>query len=345
MDSGDGDDGWPGRWDDREPDSGTDETTDSSANSGGETEGRGDRDVSGGDDPNGNDSGAGDSSTNDPSAVDSTGSSSAAGDSDGGGPVARVRWFMNTDEEWVAFVREVLSSVAIVAIVGLLLFAISGLWPPMVAIESPSMEPHMERGDLVFLMEEHRFPGGAAYNGTGVVPYQAGAAADYKEFSEYGDVIVYQPDGSTQKTPIIHRARFWVNDSENWYAKANEEYLAGADSCEELANCPAPHAGFVTKGDNNGLYDQVDTGDGPISSPVKSDWVTGTAELRIPWLGRIRLLFGTIGTSDLGSPAGSVLATNTAAPGSSAGAASWQANPAAVGVGAGIGVDNSTFGG
>ncbi|GAA0473210.1 S26 family signal peptidase [Halococcus dombrowskii] len=307
MDSGDGDEGWPGRWDDREPDSGTDETTDSSANPGDETGVRDDGNVSGGDDPN-------------------------TGDSAGEGPLARVRWFMNTDEEWVAFVREVLSSVAVVAIVGLLLFAISGLWPPMVAIESPSMEPHMERGDLVFLMEEHRFPGGAAYNGTGVVPYQAGAAADYKEFSEYGDVIVYQPDGSTQETPIIHRARFWVNDSENWYTKANEEYLGGADSCEELANCPAPHAGFVTKGDNNGLYDQVDTGAGPISSPVKSDWVTGTAELRIPWLGRIRLLFGTVGTGDLASPAGSVSAANAAAPGSAAGATSWQVNSAAVGV-------------
>lgn len=307
MDSGDGDEGWPGRWDDREPDSGTDETTDSSANPGDETGVRDDGSVSGGDDPN-------------------------TGDSAGEGPLARVRWFMNTDEEWVAFVREVLSSVAVVAIVGLLLFAISGLWPPMVAIESPSMEPHMERGDLVFLMEEHRFPGGAAYNGTGVVPYQAGAAADYKEFSEYGDVIVYQPDGSTQETPIIHRARFWVNDSENWFDEANEEYLGGADSCEELANCPAPHAGFVTKGDNNGLYDQVDTGDGPISSPVKSDWVTGTAELRIPWLGQIRLLFGTVGTGDLASPAGSVSAANAAAPESSDGVTSWQVNSTAVGV-------------
>lgn len=328
MDSGDGDEGWPGRWDDRESDSGTDETTDGSATPGDETGARDDGNVSGGDDTNGSDSGAGGSSANDPS----------AGDSTGGEPLARVRWFMNTDEEWVAFVREVLSSVAVVAIVGLLLFAISGLWPPMVAIESPSMEPHMERGDLVFLMEEHRFPGGAAYNGTGVVPYQAGAAADYKEFSEYGDVIVYQPDGSTQETPIIHRARFWVNDSENWYTKANEEYLGGADSCEELANCPAPHAGFITKGDNNGLYDQVDTGAGPISSPVKSDWVTGTAELRIPWLGRIRLLFGTVGTGDLGSPAGSVSAADTAVPGSAAGGTSWQAGPAAVRAGIGLGI-------
>ncbi|WP_435077607.1 S26 family signal peptidase [Halococcus sp. AFM35] len=264
MDSGDGDGGWPGRWDGRETDSGTDETTnDSEWNSDGLTgDEREDR---------ANDDG------------------SERGES---GPLARARWFMNTDEEWVVFVREVLSSLAVVAVVGLVLFAVSGLWPPMVAIESSSMAPNMERGDLVFLMEEHRFAGGAAYNGTGVVPYQAGAAAGYSEFNKYGDVIVYQPDGDEGETPIIHRARFWVNASENWYDEANEEYLGGADNCEELANCPAPHGGFITKGDNNGLYDQVDTGDGAISSPVKPEWVTGTAEFKIPWLGRIRLLFG-----------------------------------------------------
>jgi signal peptidase len=263
MGSGDGDERWPGRWDGRESDSGADETTGGGWSADGLTGESEDRD--GGHTKN--------------------------------GPLARARWFLDTDEEWVVFVREVVSSLAVVAMVGLVLFAVSGLWPPMVAIESESMAPHMERGDLVFLMEEHRFAGGAAYNGTGVVSYQAGAAADYKEFSEYGDVIVYQPDGDSGETPIIHRARFWVNDSENWYDEANEEYLGGADSCEELANCPAEHGGFITKGDNNGLYDQVDTGRGAISSPVKPEWVTGTAEFKIPWLGEIRLLFGVTETN------------------------------------------------
>jgi signal peptidase len=262
MDSGDGDEEWPGRWDDRESDSGANEAT---GNGGWSADGL----VEG-------ESGDGDGHE-------------GSGES---GPLARVRWFMNTDEEWVAFVREVLSSLAVVAIVGLVLFAVSGLWPPMVAIESPSMEPNMVRGDLVFLMEEHRFAGGAAYNGTGVVPFQAGAAAGYSTFNKYGDVIVYQPDGNGGKTPIIHRARFWVNDSENWYDEANEEYLGGADSCEELANCPAEHGGFITKGDNNGQYDQV--GAEPISEPVKPSWITGTAEFKIPWLGEIRLLFGMV---------------------------------------------------
>jgi signal peptidase len=226
---------------------------------------------------------------------------------DGGrGPVARVRWFMRTDEEWVAFVREVLSSLAVVAAIGLVLFAVSGLWPPMVAIESSSMAPNLQTGDLVFIMEEHRLAGGAAYNGTGVVPFQAGAAAGYKEFNKYGDVIVYQPNGNSYQTPIIHRARFWVNESENWYDEANRQYLGSADNCEELANCPAEHAGFITKGDNNELYDQVDTGRGAISSPVKPEWITGTAEFRIPWLGRIRLLFGRVGASAFVGSGGTV---------------------------------------
>jgi len=79
---------------------------------------------------------------------------------------------------------------------------------------------------------------------------------------------------------------FWVEDGENWYDEANEQYLR-ADDCDELANCPAPHAGFITKGDNNGEYDQARR----ISTVVKPDWVRGTAEVRIPWLGWVRLYF------------------------------------------------------
>ncbi|EMA40966.1 S24/S26 family peptidase [Halococcus hamelinensis] len=219
----------------------------------------------------------------------------------GGGPLSRVRWFFDTDEEWVVFVREVLSSLGIVVVIGLVLFGVSGLWPPLVAIESESMTPHMQKGDLVFVMEEHRFAGGAAQDGTGVVTYRSGAAADYTQFDEPGDVIVYQPDGDPQATPIIHRARFWVNESENWYEKANESYLGTAENCEELANCPAPHAGFVTKGDANDAYDQISTGLDPISGPVEPSWVVGTAELRIPWLGKIRLFFGQVSATPSGS--------------------------------------------
>jgi signal peptidase len=202
-----------------------------------------------------------------------------------------LRWVLETDRGAVAYVREVLSSVLAVLLVGLILFGVSGLWPPMVAVESPSMNPHMKTGDLVFVMEEHRFPGGAAYDGTGVVTHRTGERTGYRKFGMAGDVIVYEPDGDNGTTPIIHRAMFYVNGSENWYDKAVEvdpEAVGSAGSCDALQNCPAPHAGFVTKGDNertNRRYDQVSG----LSDPVRPAWVVGTAEFRIPWLGNIRL--------------------------------------------------------
>jgi signal peptidase len=202
-----------------------------------------------------------------------------------------VRWFLETDRGVVAYVREVLSSVLAVLLVGLVLFGVSGLWPPMVAVESPSMNPHMKTGDLVFVMEEHRFPGEDAYANTGVVTHRTGERTGYRKFGMGGDVIVYEPDGNGGTTPIIHRAMFYVNASEDWYDKAVEvdsEAVGNAEDCDALEKCPAPHAGFITKGDNertNRRYDQVSG----LSDPVKPAWVVGTAEFRIPWLGNIRL--------------------------------------------------------
>ncbi|MDG5778860.1 S26 family signal peptidase [Haloarculaceae archaeon H-GB1-1] len=190
-------------------------------------------------------------------------------------------------EDRVTFFKAVARDILAVLLVGVLLFAASGVWPPLVAIESQSMTPHMEVGDLVFVMEEHRFPGDAQQAGTGVVTAHAGASADYRKFQNPGDVIVYEPDGNGRQTPIIHRAMFWVEEGENWYDEADQDDIGGADSCDELANCPAPHAGFITKGDANPRYDQV--GPSPFSGPVKPGWVVGTAEARVPYLGCVRL--------------------------------------------------------
>jgi len=202
----------------------------------------------------------------------------------------RVRWFLSTDTGVVVYIREILSTVGLVLLVGLMLFAVSGLWPPMVAVTSGSMEPHLQRGDLVFVVEEHRFLPESAHADTGVVTYRTGVETGYRTFGAPGDVIIYRPRGDTAGTPVIHRARFWVNESENWVAngKADPASLGSAESCGQLSQCPAPHAGFVTKGDNpatNARYDQV-MGLSPV---VRPEWVVGTAEFRIPWLGNIRL--------------------------------------------------------
>jgi signal peptidase len=197
--------------------------------------------------------------------------------------------------EWRLFAYDLASSILAVMVVGAYLFAVSGVWPPLVAVESESMVPNMEVNDLVFVMEEERFPGAEAQADTGVVT--ARAADNYRKFGQTGDVIVFAPQGNEEVTPIIHRAMFWVEEGENWYDRADKDYVGGADACETdddpstdtgLQNCPAPHAGFITKGDNNALYDQAGRG-GAQSGPVKPAWVVGTAELRIPGLGWVRL--------------------------------------------------------
>jgi signal peptidase len=190
---------------------------------------------------------------------------------------------------WRVFVYDVVSSVLAVLVVGAYLYAVSGVWPPLVAVESRSMTPNMQVNDLVFVMETDRFPGPGAHGDSGVVTARAGSEVGHRTFGRPGDVIVYERDGNERAIPIIHRAMFWVEAGENWYDRADKRYI-DAEECgdapsEALTNCPAPHAGFITKGDNNGRYDQVTS----LSRPVRPEWVVGTAEVRVPGLGWIRL--------------------------------------------------------
>jgi signal peptidase len=212
-------------------------------------------------------------------------------DQHGPGPKSSpIRWALRTDHGLVVFLRDVLSSVATVLLVAVLLFAISGIWPPLVAVESGSMEPHMHRGDLVFLMDEHRFAPDAAVEGTGVVTHRKGHETGYWSFGNHGNVVVYRADGGSG-TPIIHRARFYVEEGDDWVAEASDEYLRSADTCAEVTTCPAPHDGFITKGDHNPSYDQV--GIARQSTVVKPSWIKGRAKVRIPWLGYVRLWLGS----------------------------------------------------
>ena len=212
------------------------------------------------------------------------------GDTTGTKPPTRdprqwLDWARSSDDRLAALFRDGLVSVSVVLVVLGLLVGLSGVWPPLVAVKSGSMQPHLYRGDLVLVIDEHRYQPSAAVGHTGVVTARMGRQPGYRSVGGYGDVIVFRPDG-VKGVPVIHRATFWVNRSENWVAKANQN-LVPASGCSALPNCPAPHQGFITKGDDNPTYDQA-LG---ISRPVRPAWVIGRAEYRVPLLGHIRLAF------------------------------------------------------
>lgn len=167
----------------------------------------------------------------------------------------------------INFIRDILIVFAIVAAIGLALFGVSGTWPALVAVESPSMVPNMNVNDLVFVVEENRYGGYM----TAVEATEAGKMS----FGGYGDVIVYQPNGKTDVTPIIHRAIVWINES-----VAEQVGFTG----------DAAHAGYVTKGDNNEQYDQdaIFPGYGRME-PVKEEWIVGKALFAIPLIGFVPL--------------------------------------------------------
>jgi signal peptidase len=143
----------------------------------------------------------------------------------------------------------------IVAIVLSGAYAVTGSWHIGFAVESGSMEPNMQVGDLIFVQAPHR---------TNITTYEEGEMLNYTSFKKYGDVIIYRPNGFSSATPIIHRAMYWVEEGE-----------------EMPDGKPAPHAGYITKGDNNPCPDQPMLG----VAPVRPEWVIAVAKVRIPYLG------------------------------------------------------------
>jgi len=154
-----------------------------------------------------------------------------------------VSQFRESDHWGVSLVRDLLWIVAVVGGIALALFLISGTWPAVVTIESQSMVPHMNVGDLVVVVQKDRF-------GTMQTRVQ-GNTTGYKKFEDYGDVIIYQPNGAKNPTvpipfissgvhPIIHRA----------IAKVDVEHLPEYVSLDlgNLSKYYVPHGGYITKG-------------------------------------------------------------------------------------------------
>ncbi|MEC8875349.1 MAG: S26 family signal peptidase [Candidatus Thermoplasmatota archaeon] len=223
---------------------------------------------------------------------------------------------MTESDEWrlPESVKDVGIAIGSVALVFLLTFAYSGNWPPMVVIESGSMEhddnplypepgyAHLgviDTGDLVIVKASDK---------SDIVTYLEGKKTGYKKYGDYGDVMVYYKNGIREKdgqpvTPVIHRAMAWVEvvDKENktYYIPEIDTYFNGKIELSEIGLGGGAHikdlenSGYITKGDSTGNRhpDQMTHFDitGNIVQPVDPDWVVGIARGELPWFGLIKL--------------------------------------------------------
>jgi signal peptidase len=178
-----------------------------------------------------------------------------------------LKAFNESENFWVGLIRDFIFVILAVTIFASISHIALGLWTPMVAVESGSMIPHIQIGDIIFVESIDR---------TQVITYETGRKIGYASFDDYGDVILYRPYGRPGVTPIIHRARYYVETGDPMWPDGPA----------------APYAGYITKGDNintNPFYDQQ--GSISFNQPIKKEWIIGVARFyRVPLLGYVSLI-------------------------------------------------------
>lgn len=179
--------------------------------------------------------------------------------------MGKIKNLLTKDDPWYfAFIRDFLISLAILGIVIGGIYLYSGVWPPMVAVESGSMKPNIQVGDVVFVVEGK------------ITTYREGVETGFSSFGRPGNVIIFNPP-LHRGAPIIHRAMYWVEEGERMWDDGPI----------------APHSGYITKGDNNQAYDQMSVGLS-YNEPIKKKWIIGKAKYKIPFIGKIRLFLESL---------------------------------------------------
>lgn len=204
----------------------------------------------------------------------------------GDGPLSRLR----TSDHWaVSLAREILIVALVVGGIALGLYLACGAWPAIVTIESESMVPHMNVGDLVIVVAPDRYGS--------LVSWEEGKRSNYTRFGDYGDVIIYQPNGASPgfPVPLLSRGVHPIIHRAIQYAEPGPvTEIKGMTFVDKTGKgYTAPHEGYITWGDNNPVPDQLAwSGDyrglGPLE-PVKKEWIVGKALYAVPYVGLIPL--------------------------------------------------------
>ena len=134
----------------------------------------------------------------------------------------------------------------------------------LVSVDSDSMSPNINTGDLVVVEDLSR---------SRIITWDEAERKGYKSLNLPGDVIVYLPYGKEimnrtdeaksilglpypayKANPIIHRALYYVNQGQPMWE----------------GGPPAPFSGYITKGDHN---DRIDQMVGAIIGPANASYI------------------------------------------------------------------------
>jgi len=217
--------------------------------------------------------------------------------------------------------KDILTAVIIVGSVMGVLYLYCGVWPPLVVVESRSMQHSnneayigvIDTGDIVAVKKP--------LSTADITTYVKGRSTGYSTYGEFGDVIVYKKYGSDTETPVIHRAILYavydpstglfnvpelqeLTYGKDWKRDGSSQSWKGISTLYlfdvgyghknitiNLASMER-YSGYVTMGDNaitNPSIDQV----GIIPNKlIKFEWIIGKATGELPWFGLIKVCLG-----------------------------------------------------
>jgi signal peptidase len=222
----------------------------------------------------------------------------------------------------ILLTRDIAIAAVLVALIFGGMFAYTQVWPPVVVVESQSMQHSssvsylgaIDTGDLVLVQ--------AVGSKDDVVTWVEGHATGYRTYGDFGDVIIFhRPRGTAGEAPIIHRPILYLvynatsasydaptlrSIDRSWWTATNRTGAVLASPFSITGTIVMNHLGFrgdrthtisvssllsqnyntdgyVTMGDNNAY---TSTFDGWL---VAHTLVIGRARGELPWFGLIKL--------------------------------------------------------
>lgn len=235
--------------------------------------------------------------------------------------------FWRIKSKWLKSALLILKDVAIALLIVFIFFLViwlySGVWPPIVVVESSSMQHDdyesfvgvIDTGDIVLVKRANSI--------SEVKTYAQGKCSGHSTYGDYGDVIIYNELGGGDK-PIIHRALLWLelntttNSSFDIPALECGKWRYGIDWWSHESGVTRPRnltqdisirvvSGYRNRTIHIAIYNFLrelknserwtkggfvalgDNNEGADSHLIKHEWIIGKARGELPWFGLIKL--------------------------------------------------------